>query len=134
MKRIHTFESFINENINEGVGSGFETATKNLSSAERSELLRLSKNVVDKAKKAGHSLYVNLRSYGWGDVIEFCIKHNHRNVEGSREYNFMNDFKYKVERGVRITPKLELDVTTGSWDGSWDEDTVSVDKYFDTIE
>ena len=134
MKHIHTFESFLNENINEGVGTSFEKTTKNLSSSERSELIRLSKNVVDKAKKAGHSLYVNLRSYGWGDQIEFCIKHNHSNPEGSREHRFLQEFKYKVDFGISITPKLVFDITTGSWDGGWDEDTISVDKYFDIIE
>jgi hypothetical protein len=134
MKRIQTFEGFLNEKINEGVGSNFETVTKNLSTSERNELIRLSKNVVDKAKKAGHSLYVNLHSYGWGNAIEFCIKHNHDNVEGSREHRFLQEFKYKVDFGIKITPKLEFDITTGSWDGSWDEDTISVDKYFDIIE
>ncbi len=136
MKHISTFDKFMNENINEGVGSSFEAITKNLSTSQRSELIRLSKNVVDKAKKAGHSLYVNLRGYG-RDVfhsIEFCIKHNHSNVEGSREHLFLQEFKYKVDRGLKITPKLEFDITTGAWDGAWDEDTISVDKYFDIIE
>jgi hypothetical protein len=36
--------------------------------------------------------------------------------------------------GVEINPRLEFDITTGSYDGGWDEDTISVDKYFDLIE
>lgn len=129
MKHIRTFESFVNE----AVGSTFEEAVKSLSKDEKAQLYDLSKNVVDKAKKAGFSLYVNFRSYRKGGTIEFCVKHNHNNVEGSKEYHFMNDFKYKVERSVRITPELDFDVTTGSYDGSWDEDTISVDKYFQII-
>ena len=135
MKRyIPTFESFLNENLNEGIGTNFEKATKSLTVDERNELIRLSKNVVDRAKKAGMSLYVNLRSYGRGDKIEFCIKHNHDNVENTREHRFLQEFKYKVDFGVKITPKLEFDITTGSFDDGWDEDTISVDKYFNIIE
>jgi hypothetical protein len=134
MKHLKTFESFLNESLNEGIGTSFEKATKNLTTDERNELIRLSKNVVDKAKKAGMSLYVNLRSYGWGNQIEFCIKHNHDSVEGSREHRFLQEFKYKVDFGININPKLGFDITTGSWDGGWDEDTIAVDKYFDIIE
>jgi hypothetical protein len=41
---------------------------------------------------------------------------------------------WKKERGVKITDRLEFDITTGSYDGNWDENTVSIYKYFDIIE
>ena len=129
MKHVKLFETFINE----GVGASFENIIKGLKPAEKDELIRLSENVVDRAKKAGMTLYVNLRSYRWGDAIEFCIKHNHDNVENSREHKFLQEFKYKVDRGVKITPKLVFEITTGSWDGPWDEDTISVDTFFKII-
>jgi len=134
MKHIHTFENFLNESLNESVGKSFQSISNSLSPAERGQLLQLSKNVVEKAKKRGFSLYVNIRSYGWGDAIEFCVKHSHDNVENTPEHRFLQEFKYKVDTGVKISPRLLFDITTGSWDGAWDEDTISVDKYFDIME
>ena len=116
------------------VGYAFVEATKNLSIEERNKLLKLSQNVINKASKGGFPVYVNLRDYKWGDVIEIVIKHSHNNPEGSIEYNFMNSFEYKKERGVKITPRLEFDVTTGSYDGEWDENTINVNKYYNIIE
>jgi hypothetical protein len=130
MKNLHTFASFLNESI----GTSFQAISNSLSPKERSTLLQLSKNVVDKAKKRGFPLYVNIKSYGWGDAIQFCIKHNHDNVENTPEHKFLQEFKYKVDMGIMISPRLEFDITTGSYDGGWDEDTISVDKYFDIIE
>ena len=130
MKNLHTFEEFLNESI----GTSFQDISNSLSPKERSTLLQLSKNVVDKAKKRGFPLYVNIKSYGRGDAIQFCIKHNHDNVENTPEHKFLQEFKYKVDMGIMISPRLEFDITTGSYDGGWDEDTISVDKYFDIIE
>jgi hypothetical protein len=130
MKNLHTFEEFLNESI----GTSFQDISNSLSPKERSTLLQLSKNVVDKAKKRGFPLYVNIKSYGRGDAIQFCIKHNHNNVENTPEHKFLQEFKYKVDMGIMISPRLEFDITTGSYDGGWDEDTISVDKYFDIIE
>jgi hypothetical protein len=130
MKKLHTFASFLNESI----GTSFQDISNSLSPKERSTLLQLSKNVVDKAKKRGFPLYVNIKSYGRRDAIQFCIKHNHDNVENTPEHKFLQEFKYKVDMGIMISPRLEFDITTGSYDGGWDEDTISVDKYFDIIE
>jgi len=134
MKNIHTFEEFLNEGLNESIGKSFQAISNSLSPKERSTLLQLSKNVVDKTKKRGFPLYVNLKSRGRGDVIEFCIKHNHNDVQNTPEHKFLQEFKYKVDMGIMISPRLEFDITTGSYDGGWDEDTISVDKYFDLIE
>jgi hypothetical protein len=133
MKHIHTFESFLNESLNESVGKSYQAISNSLTPEEKSKLLELAKNVVEKAKKRGFSLYVNLRSYGWGDAIEFCIKHNHDNVENTPEHKFLQEFKYKVDFGIMISPRLEFDISTGSYNGSWDEDTISVDKFFDIM-
>ena len=116
------------------IGFNIQEVTKSLSSNEKNQLIKLSNNVVEKAKKKGFSLYVNLREFKKGAEIEIVIKHNHRNIEGKPEYNFMNEFEYKIERGVRITDDLTFDVTTGSYEDSWDENTISIDKYFSIIE
>ena len=102
MKTLHTFASFLNESI----GTSFQDISNSLSPKERSTLLQLSKNVVDKAKKRGFPLYVNIKSYGWGDAIQFCIKHNHNNVENTPEHKFLQEFKYKVDMGIMISPRL----------------------------
>jgi hypothetical protein len=131
VKRLQELAGIIKEN---NVGSNFTQVINSLSNDEKNKLLQLSKNVIEKAKKSGFTLYVNLNNYSWGDIIEFCIKHNHRDIEsdgGKPEYHFMNDFKYKVERGVKISPKLEFDVTTGKYDGPWDENTIDVNRYLD---
>ena len=90
--------------------------------------------IKNKAIKGGFPIYANLRNYRWGDVIEIVVKHYHDNPENTIENKFVNSLEYKKERGVKITDKLEFDVTTGSYDGSWDESTVSIYKYFDIIE
>ena len=116
------------------VGFNIQEVIKSLTSNEKNQLIKLSNNVVEKAKKKGFSLYANLREFKKGAEIEIVIKHNHRNPEGKPEYNFMNEFEYKIERGVRITDDLTFDVTTGSYDESWDENTISINKYFSIIE
>ena len=118
----------------ETIGSDIREVIKKLSPSEKKDLVKLSNNVINKAKKSGFNLYVNLKTYSYGGAeIELCVKHNHRNPEGSPEYNFMNDFKYKVERGVKVSPMLGFDVTTGSFSDSWDESTISIDKYLELI-
>jgi len=119
------------------IGQDFISIIKNLTKEERNLLLKLSNNVIDKAKKRGFPTYVNVNNYKWGNIIELCIKHNHQNIEsggGKPEYHFMNDFKYKEERGVKINDKLEFDVTTGQYDGDWDESTISTTKYLSIFE
>jgi hypothetical protein len=128
-----TIREFLNENVSE-IGTDILRVTKNLTTAQRNKLISLSLNVKNKATKRGFPIYVNLRSYGWGDVIEIVVKHYHNNPENSIELDFVNSFDYKKERGVKITDRLEFDVTTGSYDGNWDENTVSIHKYFDIIE
>jgi len=121
-----------NREIN--IGEGFLEVIKNLSNEEINKLLKFSKNVIDKAAKAGFPVYVNLRNYKWGDIIEIVVKHSHDNPENSIEYEFMNSFEYKKERGVKITDKLQFDVTTGTYDGEWDESTINIYKYYNIIE
>jgi hypothetical protein len=119
------------------IGQDFINIIKNLTKEERNLLLKLSNNVIDKAKKRGFPTYVNVNNYKWGNIIELVIKHNHQNIEaggGKPEYHFMNDFKYKEERGVKINDKLEFDVTTGQYNGDWDESTISVTKYLSLFE
>jgi hypothetical protein len=128
-----TIREFLNENV-EQIGMDFLNATKNLTTEERNKLIKLSLNVKDKAIKGGFPIYANLRNYRWGDVIEIVVKHYHDNPENTIENKFVNSLEYKKERGVKITDKLEFDVTTGGYDGSWDESTVSIYKYFDIIE
>ena len=124
----------LKQSINEAIGSDIEEVIKKLSPSEKKDLVKLSNNVINKAKKYGFNLYVNLRTYSNGrSEIELCIKHNHRNPEPSPEYDFMNDFKYKVERGVKVSSMLDFDVTTGSFSDSWDESTISIDKYLEFI-
>ena len=48
MKNIHTFEEFLNEGLNESIGKSFQAISNSLSPKERSTLLQLSKNVVDR--------------------------------------------------------------------------------------
>jgi hypothetical protein len=119
------------------IGQDFINIIKNLTKEERNLLLKLSNNVIDKAKKRGFPTYVNVNNYKWGNIIELVIKHNHQNIEsggGKPEYHFMNDFKYKEERGVKINDKLEFDVTTGQYNGDWDESTISFTKYLSLFE
>ena len=123
----------VNENVSE-IGSDILMVTKNLTTEQRNKLMTLSLNIKNKATKNGFPIYVNLRSYGWGDAIEIVVKHYHNNPENSIELDFVNSFEYKKERGVKITDRLEFDITTGSYDGNWDENTVSIYKYFDIIE
>jgi hypothetical protein len=142
-KILHDDKSDLSENTQEAqdfynknkqIGVGFLNAIKNLTTEERNRLIKLSLNVKDKAIKSGFPIYANIRNYKWGDVIEIVVKHYHDNPEDSRELEFVNNLEYKKERGVKITDKLEFDVTTGSWDGDWDENTISIYKYFDIIE
>jgi hypothetical protein len=132
-----TIREFLNENVSENVseiGSEILRIIKNLTTEQRNKLIRLSLNVKNKATKSGFPIYVNLRSYGWGDVIEIVVKYYHNNPENSIELDFVNSFDYKKERHVKITDRLVFDVTTGNYDSNWDENTVSIYKYFDIIE
>jgi hypothetical protein len=116
------------------IGYDILMATKSLTKEQRNKLIELSLNVKNKATKNGFPIYVNLRSYVWGDEIEIVVKHYNNNPENSIELDFVNGFEYRKERGVKITDKLVFDVTTGSYDGNWDESTISINKYFDIIE
>jgi len=130
---MRDLKQYINENFEE-IGVDFVNVIKNLTNNERYKLIKLSLNVKKKADKMGFTIYANIRNYRWGDVIEIVVKHNNPNPDDSIELKFVNSLEYKKERGVKISDKLEFDVTTGRYDGSWDESTINIYKYFAIIE
>jgi hypothetical protein len=116
--------------LSESIGSEIQNAISKLTTTQKVKLRKLTNNIINKAKKAGFTkLYVNLRSYAY-DKLEICLYYS---GNSTRELAFINTLEPSKEILVDITNKFVFDVTTGNYTGSWDENTISMEKYLEFI-
>ena len=130
MKHLQSFDSFLNEETNNNVlkeaSSNFpslEDAINSLSPKDLKTLKDVSMKVDSLAKQKRFNLYVNLK---FGNRIELVVQHFNDSHFGTPEHRFMQSL-------LPLQTKLgnvKLDITTGNYDGPWDELTTTIDQYF----
>ena len=130
MKHLQSFDSFLKEATNTNVlkeaSSNFpslEDAINSLSPKDLKTLKDVSMKVYSLAKQKRFNLYVNLK---FGNRIELVVQHFNDSHFGTPEHRFMQSL-------LPLQTKLgnvKLEITTGNYDGPWDELTTTIDQYF----
>ena len=130
MKHIQSFDSFLNEATNNNVlkeassnFSSLKDAINSLSPKDLKTLKDVSMKVDSLAKQKRFNLYVNLK---FGNRIELVVQHFNDSHFGTPEHRFMQSL-------LPLQTKLgnvKLEITTGNYDGPWDELTTTIDQYF----
>ena len=130
MKHLQSFDSFLKEATNNNVlkeaSSNFpslEDAINSLSPKDLKTLKDVSMKVDSLAKQKRFNLYVNLK---FGNRIELVVQHFNDSHFGTPEHRFMQSL-------LPLQTKLgnvRLEITTGNYDGPWDELTTTIDQYF----
>jgi hypothetical protein len=130
MKHLQSFDSFLKEATNNNVlkeaSSNFpslEDAINSLSPKDLKTLKDVSMKVYSLAKQKRFNLYVNLK---FGNRIELVVQHFNDSHFGTPEHRFMQSL-------LPLQTKLgnvKLEITTGNYDGPWDELTTTIDQYF----
>ena len=114
------------QNALKQVSSNFpslEDAINSLSPEDLKTLKDVSMKVYSLAKQKGFKLYVNLK---FGNIIELVVQHFNDSHFGTPEHKFMQSLlPLQTKLG-----NIRLDVTTGNYDGPWDELTTPIEQYF----
>jgi hypothetical protein len=93
-----------------------------LSPQEMKKLRDVSMKVYSKAKQQGFKLYVNLK---FGNMIELVVQHFNDSHFGTPEHKFMQSMlPLQTKLG-----KIRVEVTTGNYDGPWDDETMTIDEF-----
>ena len=93
-----------------------------LSPQEMKKLRDVSMKVYSKAKQQGFKLYVNLK---FGNMIELVVQHFNDSHFGTPEDKFMQSMlPLQTKLG-----KIRVEVTTGNYDGPWDDETMTIDEF-----
>lgn len=93
-----------------------------LSPQEMKKLRDVSMKVFSKAKQQGFKLYVNLK---FGNMIELVVQHFNDSHFGTPEHKFMQSMlPLQTKLG-----KIRVEVTTGNYDGPWDDETMTIDEF-----
>jgi len=130
MKHLQSFDSFLKEATNNNVlkeaSSNFpslEDAINSLSPKDLKTLKDVSMKVYSLAKQKRFNLYVNLK---FGNRIELVVQHFNDSHFGTPEHRFMQSLlPLQTNLG-----NVKLEITTGNYDGPWDELTTTIDQYF----
>ena len=130
MKHLQSFDSFLKEATNNNAlkeaSSNFPSlvdAINSLSPKDLKTLKDVSMKVYSLAKQKRFNLYVNLK---FGNRIELVVQHFNDSHFGTPEHRFMQSL-------LPLQTKLgnvKLEITTGNYDGPWDELTTTIDQYF----
>jgi hypothetical protein len=97
-----------------------------LSPQEMKKLRDVSMKVYSKAKQQGFKLYVNLK---FGNMIELVVQHFNDSHFGTPEHKFMQSMlPLQTKLG-----KIRVEVTTGNYDGPWDDETMTIDEFLKLI-
>ena len=130
MKHLQSFDSFLKEATNNNAlkeaSSNFPSlvdAINSLSPKDLKTLKDVSMKVDSLAKQKRFNLYVNLK---FGNRIELVVQHFNDSHFGTPEHRFMQSL-------LPLQTKLgnvKLEITTGNYDGPWDELTTTIDQYF----
>ena len=130
MKHLQSFDSFLKEATNNNVlkeaSSNFPSlvdAINSLSPKDLKTLKDVSMKVYSLAKQKRFNLYVNLK---FGNRIELVVQHFNDSHFGTPEHRFMQSLlPLQTNLG-----NVKLEITTGNYDGPWDELTTTIDQYF----
>jgi len=130
MKHLQSFDSFLKEATNNNAlkeaSSNFPSlvdAINSLSPKDLKTLKDVSMKVYSLAKQKRFNLYVNLK---FGNRIELVVQHFNDSHFGTPEHRFMQSLlPLQTNLG-----NVKLEITTGNYDGPWDELTTTIDQYF----
>jgi len=103
--------------------SSLEDAINSLSPEDLKTLKDISMKVYSLAKQKGFKLYVNLK---FGNIIELVVQYFNDSHLGTPEHKFLQSLApFQTKLG-----NIRLGVTTGNYDGPWDELTTPIESYF----
>jgi len=115
------------------LGLNIKKTLRDLSTDELNILLDKTAEIHNASQihNAGFRLYVNLYKPNRLATIELVLKHEYENVEESPQYKWMSIIKSSK---MYINELVQFDLTTGSYDGVWDEDTISLNYFYDILD
>lgn len=100
-----------------------EDAINSLSPEDLQTLKSVSMKAYSEAKKNGFKLYANLKR---GRMIELVVQHFNDSHFGTPEHKFMQSLlPLQTDLG-----NVRFEITTGNYDGPWDEETMPIEQYF----
>ena len=115
------------------LGANIKKTLRDLNTDELNILLDRTAEIHNATKihNAGFHLYVNLYKPNKLATIEIVLKHEYENVEESPQYRWMHTIQWNNKK---INDSVHFDLTTGSYDGIWDEDTISLNYFYDLLD
>ena len=123
--KLQELKQIIREEISKVLNENKATIPSVLNSLSPQEMKKLrdvSMKVYSKAKQQGFKLYVNLK---FGNMIELVVQHFNDSHFGTPEHKFMQSMlPLQTKLG-----KIRVEVTTGNYDGPWDDETMTIDEF-----
>ena len=123
--KLQELKQIIREEISKVLNENKATIPSVLNSLSPQEMKKLrdvSMKVYSKAKQQGFKLYVNLK---FGNMIELVVQHFNDSHFGTPEHKFMQSMlPLQTKLG-----KIRVEVTTGNYNGPWDDETMTIDEF-----